>query len=164
MFTHNTRDNSGINPKDKAREIYIWTVEYITHNKRRWGWFDWLVPLQAYKLSSNFLPLPCSLFYQTGMVCGATSDSGSVILLVVSQQTSRWLLHGFCTPLPCSLYQPGMLSRASSDSRYLCLYCWRWQIIDHNEYEWIISKVPLTPGSQPGYKLNCTRQVAMGRL
>ena len=28
-----------------------------------WGWFDWLVPLQAYKILSCFSPLLCSLFF-----------------------------------------------------------------------------------------------------
>ena len=59
VFAGNTWDSSGVNPEGKAWGIYIWTVECITHKHRWGGWFDWFVPLLAYKLSSCLLPLPC---------------------------------------------------------------------------------------------------------
>ena len=30
---------------------------------------------------------------------------------------------------------PEMVSRETSDGGFLCPYCWRWQIIDREEYE-----------------------------
>ena len=48
------------------------------------GWFDWIVSLQAYKLLLLlcFLPLVCSLLYQTRMLCRATSGNRSLILYI----------------------------------------------------------------------------------
>ena len=34
-------------------------------------------------------------------------------MMVVSQQTSRQLLHAFHVPLPCSILPPGMLNQAA---------------------------------------------------
>ena len=116
-----------------ANSIHIQTESSV----KRPLWFNWLVPLSVweYKLSSCFLPLPCSLFYQTRTLRQATSGSRSLILLPVSQQTIYQSIHAFRMPLQCSILPPGMLGRANSDSRFLCLYCWHWQIIDHNKYE-----------------------------
>ena len=105
------------------------------------GWFDWLVLLQAYKLLLCFLPLPCSLFYQTGTLCQATSGSGSLVLLLVLLQTSRQSLHAFRAPWPSSVLLPEMLSWASSDSGSLCPCCWHWQLY-WSRGEWIIWQVP----------------------
>ena len=98
-------------------------------------WFNWLVQLCAYKLSSYFLPLPCSLFYQTGTLHQATSGSRFLILVPVSKQTIYWSIHVFRVPLQCSILPPGTFSWTSYDSGSLCSYCWHWQIIDRDEYE-----------------------------
>ena len=97
MFPRNTQDSSGVNPEGKAQRLS--RRELINTNR---GWFEWLVPLLAYKLMLCFLPLPHSLFYQTGTLRRATSGSGSLILLVVSQQTSHWSLCAFCMPADLS--------------------------------------------------------------
>ena len=97
VFTRNTRDSSDVNPESKTQRLS--QRELVNTNR---GWFEWLVPLLAYKLTSCFLPLPYSLFYQTGTLCRATSGSGSLILLVVSQQTSHWSLCAFCMPADLS--------------------------------------------------------------
>ena len=124
------------------------------------GWFDWLVLLQAYKLSLCFSPLPCSLFYQTGMFCRATSGSGSLILLVVSQQTSCRLLYAFHAPWPCSILLSEMLelSWASSDSRSLLVLVARLLIARS------MNNItgPTNARIEPGYKLNCTRSGMVG--
>ena len=39
----------------------------------------------------GFLPLPCSLFYQTGTLCWATSGSGSLILLDEGSTARSWM-------------------------------------------------------------------------
>ena len=140
----NTRDSSGVNPEGKARAIYIWTVSCITH-KYWWGWFNWLVPLQAYKLSSCFSLLLFSLFYQIGTLRQASSGSGSLILLVVSQQTSCQSLHAFCTPWPCSILSAWNVQsskfwqRTSLPVLLALVDYWLWGV-------WITSQVPLTPG------------------
>ena len=146
MFTHNTWDSSDINSESEAREIYIWTVECITH-KHRWGWFDWLVLLQAYKLSSQFSPLLCSLFYQTGMLHQATSVSGSLILLVVSQQTSHWLLHAFRMPLFSRLkHSVKQVLTADLSAR-------AGRLLIVTSMNSITG--PTNTRTEPGYKLNC---------
>ena len=125
------------------KTVYAWTVECSITRKHLWGWFDWLVLLQAYKLSSYFSPLPCSLFYQTGMPGWATFGSGSLILLAVSQQTSCRLFHGFCVltelvlfyRLECSVEQVltvNLFALALADY-------WLWGV-------WIMLQVPLTLG------------------
>ena len=89
------------------------------------GWFDWLVPLQAY--IQTIIVLFAFTMFSFGMLHRATSGSGSLILLVVFQQAS---FHALRTPLLCSILSPGTLSQASSGSGSLCPYSWRWQIID----------------------------------
>ena len=82
-----------------------------------------------YRCASHLL---CSLFYQTGTFHRALSGSRVLLLLVVSWQTSRQLLHAFRVPWPCSVFSPGTLSQGCSDSGSLCPCCW---IIDREEYE-----------------------------
>ena len=118
------RKSQGRSPRDFISELS--SVLLVNTDE---GWFDWLVLLQAYtnyRCASRLYRF--LVFYQTGMLHRATSGSGSLVLLVVSQQTSRRLLHAFRVPWLCYILLPEMLSRASSDSRSLCLYCWHWQI------------------------------------
>ena len=99
------------------------------------------------KISLCFSPWPCSIFYQTEMLRRATSESGSIIMLVVSQQTSHWSFYAFRAPwhLDCVLFSrlerlveqvltadplPALLALADYWSRWV----------------WIISQVPLMPG------------------
>ena len=153
----NTRDSSGVIPEGFALGIYIWTVECITC-KLRWG-VVWLVcttlakvPLQAYKLSSCFSSSPCSLCYRNGTFRRATSGSGSLVLLVVPQQTSRWSLRAFCTPWSCSISWNGQSSnfwRLISPPVLLALADYWLRGV------WITTQVPLTPGLS---QMNCTRR------
>ena len=95
--------------------------------KHLYGWFDWLVPLQAYKLLLRFSSLQCSLFYQTSNLHQATSGSRSLILLVVSQQTHHQSLHAFNAPLLHSILWPRMLIveqvLAADHGRYPTVTC-----------------------------------------
>ena len=89
MFTCNTWDSSDINPKGEARGSYIWTVECIT--RKHWWEVVWLTCTTAGIKCLWFLPLPCSLFYQTGTLCWATSGSGSLILLDEGSTARSWM-------------------------------------------------------------------------
>ena len=76
---------------------------------------------------------------QTGMLRRTTSGSGSLILLVVSQQTSHWLLRAFHTPWPCSI--PAWNAQSSKISLPMLLV-----LADYwSRGIWIISQVPLMP-------------------
>ena len=74
--------------------------------------------------------LYCSLFYQNGMLCRATSSSRSPILLVVSQQTSSWSL--LFSHLECSVEQV-LAADPSSPYCWTLADYWLWRV-------WIISK------------------------
>ena len=124
------------------------------------GWFDWLVLLQAYKLLLCFLPLLCSLFYQTGMLRWATSGSRSLLLLLVSQQTSHQSLHAFHVPWPslfshlkCSVEQVltvDLSARVVGAGRLLIARS--------------MNNItgPTDARTEPGYKLNCTWRDMVG--
>ena len=122
------------------------------------GWFDWLVPLQVYKLLSCF-PLLCSLFYQTGMVRWVfffLAVDPSYCWLYPSKQAVDFFMLFAC------LYHALFSHWNASLSKF-----WQWiplhVLLALADYwlrqVWIISKVSLMPGSQPGYKLNCTHRV-----
>ena len=113
----------------------------------------YIVPLQANKLLLCFSPLLSSLFYQSGTPHQATSGSGSLILLVVSQQTSHRSLHAFLVPLSCSILPPGTLSHASSGSESLSPYtvgAGRFAMSMNN-----LKSPTNAMHAQPSYKLNC---------
>ena len=100
--------------------------------------FEWLVPLLAYKLSSCFSPLPCSLFYPNRNALPSNfwqriSPTFSYVWLYPSKQAVDCFMLFACLDRVALL--PGTLSRGSSDSRSLCPCYWRWQIIDREEYE-----------------------------
>ena len=123
----------------------IWTVLCITR-KHWWGWFDWVVPLQAYKLSSCFFPLPCFSFLPKQNAPLSNFWQRIPNFLVVSQQTSHWSLHAFRVPLLCSIIplecSVEQVLTADLSARILLALAdyWSWRV-------WIISKVPLKPGS-----------------
>ena len=77
----------------------IWTIT----RKHQKGWLDWVVPLQAYKLSSCFSPLPCFSFLPKQNAPLSKFWQRIPNFLVVSQQTSHWSLHAIRVPLPCSI-------------------------------------------------------------
>ena len=101
-----------------------------------------------------------SLLYQTGMFHQATSGSRSLILLVVSQQTSCQSLHAFCGAFTV-FYSFTLNAQSSKFWQRISLspYCQHWQLDDWSWRVWIISKVPLTPQSSTGYKLNRSEQI-----
>ena len=84
----NTRDSSGVNPEGEARGIYNLDCRECITRKHLRGWFDWFVPLQAYNYCCASRLYRVLFYGQTGMLCQATFGSVSLILLVVSQQTS----------------------------------------------------------------------------
>ena len=153
MFTCNTWDSSGVNPEGKARGIYIWTVLCIIY-KHRLG-VVWLACTTAG--IQNIIML---LFYQTEMLRRATSGSRSIIMLVVSQQTSRWSFHAFCAPWPCSILPPGTLSRASSDSRSSARTVGAGRLLIVLSMNNITG--PTNARTEPSCKLNCTQQGEVG--
>ena len=106
------------------------------------GWFEWLVPLLAYKLSSCFSPLLCSLLPKLERLHRVTFGSGSLLCLVVTKQTSRWSFRApwpYCSPAWNTqwrkfwwrIFLPVLLALADY---------WLWGV-------WIILQVPLTSGS-----------------
>ena len=149
----NTRDSSVVNPEGEARGIYIWTVECITR-KHRWGWFDWFVPLQAYKLSSCFSSLPCSLCYRNGTFRRVTSGSGSLVLYIPANKPS--IASCFCTPWLCSISWNGQSSNFWQQISLPVLLA----LADYwSQGVWITTQVPLTPGLS---QMNCTRRGTVG--
>ena len=142
MFTRNTRDSSGVNPEDEAREIYTWTAECITR-KHRWG-MVWLacttagiliiVVLFVFTVFS-FLPnwnASPSNFWQWISYCWLYPSKEAVDRFMVFWS---W---------PCSILPPGTLSRANSNSESLHVLL---ALADYwSRGVWIIS--------QAGYRLN----------
>ena len=122
------------------------------------GWFDWLVPLQVYKLLSCFFPY-CVLF-STKPEWSAEhfflAVDPSYCWLYPSKQAVDFFMLFAC------LYHALFSHWNASLSKF-----WQWiplhVLLALADYwlrqVWIISKVSLTPGSQPGYKLNCTHRV-----
>ena len=93
-------------------------------------WFDWFVSLQACKLSLCFSP---SLCYQTE--CSAKQlmavDLSYCWLYLSKQAVDHFMLFArldrvLFSRLECSVEQ--------GPTANLCLCCWRWQIIDCEEY------------------------------
>ena len=58
-YTSNTQDSSDINP-GALSSGFMSELSHVLLVNTNGGWFDWLVPLQAYKLLLCFSPLPCS--------------------------------------------------------------------------------------------------------
>ena len=58
-YTRNTQDSSDINP-GALPSGFMSELSHVLLINTDGGWFDWLVPLQAYKLLLCFSPLPCS--------------------------------------------------------------------------------------------------------
>ena len=159
MFTGNTWDISGINSKGKAKRFISELSNVLLINTDGGG----LTGLY-YRRQTNYQPLLCSLFSQTGMLLRATSGSRSLILycwLYPSKQAINHFMlfmHLYCvlfSHLECLVEQVLTVdhsARTAGADRLLIAMTW------------IILKDQLTPGPQPGYKLNCTRPGAVGKL
>ena len=99
-----------------------------------------------------------SLFYQTGTFRRAPSGSESLLLLVVSQQTSHRSIHAFHIPwlfscLECSVKEvltEDLSARAVGAGRLLIARS--------------MNNItgPTDARTEPGYKLNCTRRGTVG--
>ena len=118
----NTRDSSGVSELSSV---------LLVHSDG--GWFDWFVPLQAYKLSLCFSSSPCSLSTKTGRSAEQllAADRSNYWLYPSKQAVNRFVLFAH---LDRVLF-PEMVSQATSDGWSLCPCCWRWHIIDRKEYE-----------------------------
>ena len=159
MFTRNTRDSSCVNPEGKARGIYIWTVEYITH-KHRWG-VVWVACTTAgIQIIVMLLAFTCSLLYQTGMFHRALSGSGALLycwLYPTKQAVNCFMLfarldHVLFSHLEHSVKEVLIVALSARAVGLLIVR--------------IMNNItgPTDARIQPGYKLNCTWQVEVGGL
>ena len=139
MFTGNTQDSSGVNPEDLSELLSVLLVN------TNGGWFDWFVPLLAYKLLSCFSPLPWSLFrpnrnappnnfwQQISHTVSCIPANKSSITLCFSRA-----LTVFYSP-PWNVQSSKFWQRISLPVLLALADYWLLGV-------WIISQVPVTPG------------------
>ena len=144
MFTDNTRDSSGVNPKGEAWGIYIWTVKCITH-KHQWG-VVWLVCTTAgiqiivVLLAFTVISFPTKPECSTEQLLAA--DLSYCWLPPCKQAIDRFMLFA-------RLDRVLFFRRERSVEQVLTadLSARAVGVADYwSQGVWIISQVPLTPG------------------
>ena len=126
------------------------------------GWFDWLVLLQAYKLSLCFSLLPCSLIYQTRMLHEQllAADLSYCWLFLSKQAVNCFMLFTILdrvlfSCLKCSVEQvpAADVSASTVDASRLLIGRSMNNITG-----------PTNTRTEPDYKLNCTQRGMVGEV